>query len=150
MFHVWCVSAWLDHKTRLYHPISVSQYVLQDKISGLSHNALLPMGLFVQVVMWGDSDETHLKCKIWMSSVNLGMFYRPTWPPVRKNPKGSNALWDGADIFSYVLHSVIITNIASGYVNVIIYGKFSQDLCSCYFSQNFWQRIRKACKNIWS
>ncbi len=32
------------------------------------------MGFFVQVVMWGDSDETRLKCKIWMSSVNLGEF----------------------------------------------------------------------------
>ncbi len=33
--------------------------VAQEKISGPSHNALLPMGFFVEVVMWGDSDETH-------------------------------------------------------------------------------------------
>ena len=34
------------------------------------HNAFLPMGYFVQVVMWGDSDETCPKCKTGMSSVN--------------------------------------------------------------------------------
>ena len=39
-------------------------YLAEEKISGPSHNALLPMGFFVQVVMWGDSDKTHLKCKI--------------------------------------------------------------------------------------
>ena len=51
----------------------------QEKISGPSHHTLLPIGFFfVQVVMWGDNDEAHPKCKIWMSSVNLGIFYRPT------------------------------------------------------------------------
>ncbi len=42
----------------------------QEKIQSTSHNALLPIGLFctggpagkkiVQVVIWGDSDETYL------------------------------------------------------------------------------------------
>ena len=41
-----------------------------EKISGPIHNALLPMGFFLQVVMWGDTDETVLKCNIGMSSVN--------------------------------------------------------------------------------
>ncbi len=27
----------------------------KEKISGPSHNALLPMGFFVQVVMWGEN-----------------------------------------------------------------------------------------------
>ena len=36
----------------------------KETISGPSHNALLPMGLDVQVVMWGDSDETH-KMQDW-------------------------------------------------------------------------------------
>ncbi len=78
--------------------------VKEEKISGPSHNALFPMGFFVKVVMWGDSDETYLKCKIGMSFDNLGMFYnyRLIWPPVQKNHIGSNALWDGPDIFSYM------------------------------------------------
>ena len=42
----------------------------EEKIYCTSHNALLPIGYFVQVVMWGDSDETVLKCKIGMSFIN--------------------------------------------------------------------------------
>ncbi len=59
----------------------------QEKISDPSLNALLHMAFFVQVVMWRVSDKTHLKCKILMNSVNLGMFhhYRPIWPPVQKS-----------------------------------------------------------------
>ena len=34
---------------------------LEENIQSTSHNALLPMGYFVQEVMLGDSDETHLK-----------------------------------------------------------------------------------------
>ncbi len=37
-----------------------SQDQYQEKISGPSHNAFAPNGIFVQVVMWGDSDETYL------------------------------------------------------------------------------------------
>ena len=33
---------------------------LPEKVSCTSHNALLPMGYFEQVVIWGDSDERHL------------------------------------------------------------------------------------------
>ncbi len=32
----------------------------EEKISGPSHNAFAPNGIFVQVVMLGDSDETYL------------------------------------------------------------------------------------------
>ncbi len=41
-----------------------------------------PMGYFVQEVMRGDSDETYLKYKIWVSCVDLGIFHhhRPIWP----------------------------------------------------------------------
>ena len=38
-----------------------------EKIPWPSHNALLPMGYFVQVVI---SDKTYLKCKIGMTSDN--------------------------------------------------------------------------------
>ena len=60
----------------------------KEKILDSSHNVLLPTRFFVQVVMWGDSNETHPKCKIEMSSVNLGMFYHyhSTWPLVQKIP----------------------------------------------------------------
>ena len=47
----------------------------QKKISGPSHNALLPMGNFVQGVICIDSDETYLKIQDWMSLVILGMFH---------------------------------------------------------------------------
>ena len=33
----------------------------QEKIGSTSHHASLPVGYFVQVVMWGDSNETCLK-----------------------------------------------------------------------------------------
>ena len=32
----------------------------EEKISGPSHNAFATNGIFVHVVMWGDSDETFL------------------------------------------------------------------------------------------
>ncbi len=35
----------------------MSDCFMQEKISGPSHNAFAPNGIFVQVVMWGDSDE---------------------------------------------------------------------------------------------
>ncbi len=70
------------------------------------------MGFFVQVVIWGNSDETvkkkHLKCKIGMSSVNLGMFYHypPIWSPVQKIPLG--AMHYGMDLISSLVVHVYI------------------------------------------
>ncbi len=53
----------------LWHRVSawVLQYAVaaqSEKIPQPSHNGLLPMGYFVQVVMWVTSDKTYLKCKI--------------------------------------------------------------------------------------
>ena len=46
--------------THVLANITVLHAVNQEKISGPSHNAFAPNGIFVQVVMWGDSDETYL------------------------------------------------------------------------------------------
>ena len=70
--------------------------VSQEKIWFPSHNALLLMGYFVQVVMWGNSDETCLKCKIRMSIVNESMFHHLSPSIVTsctEYPIGNNALW---------------------------------------------------------
>ncbi len=72
----------------------------QQKTGNISHDALRPMGYFVQVVRWGNSDETCLKCKIGMSFCTYGMFHQ-CCPTCTKYPIGSNVLWEVLHIFSY-------------------------------------------------
>ena len=72
----------------------------QEKISGTSHNALLPMGLLAQVLMWIVSDET-----AQLSEFILILHFRYVLSltihitTCTKYPIGSNALWEGPDIF---------------------------------------------------
>ena len=49
------------------HPLFIlilQHHLLSEKMPWSSHNALLPIGYFVQVVMWVLSDKTYLKTKI--------------------------------------------------------------------------------------
>ena len=56
--------------------------VTEEKIQCTSHNVLLPIGYFVQVVMWGDTDETCFNCKIGLSSVIKVCFITITYRPL--------------------------------------------------------------------
>ena len=55
------------HVTLFYF---LTHYAIPEKIPRPTHNASLPMGYFVQVVMWVVSDKTYLKCKIIKTSVH--------------------------------------------------------------------------------
>ena len=87
-----CVFTWYDST-------SLWCYATWDKILWPSHNALLSMGYFVQVVMWVISDKAYAKRKIGMTSDKRRCLSSPTMTCI-KYLIGSNALWDGYSIFS--------------------------------------------------
>ena len=53
----------------------IVHYLGPEKITWNSHNALLPMRYFVQVVKWVASDKPYLKCKIGTTSDNYSVFH---------------------------------------------------------------------------
>ena len=65
------IKTWLRNRAMLLWAFPSICNAILEKIQCTSHNALLPIINFLQVVIWGDSDETYLKS---MSSVNYDMF----------------------------------------------------------------------------
>ncbi len=68
-----------------------------------------PMGFFVHMVivtLWGESDETHLKCQIGIRHVVSVSDYHPTWTSVQKIPWLYAVHW-GWTQYLFLLSTVI-------------------------------------------
>ncbi len=125
---------------------------LPEKISWTSHNALLPMGYFLQAVMCVLSDEKHLSYQNTSQPFILGIGFATKDPldHLYKMLIGSNAFWEGHDIFSWWLRfqsihfcSFLSSNMTLSKRDIpsIIFLSIYCFFCLSLAFSNFWYKI---------